>query len=589
VISAGSVVLVLLAIVAGAFIWNANREPAPAIIPLHSETTAGGVVIQTILEEHVPSGMLPGDPTKWIASFKFSLEPGEAWRDKPSPCQLARQYVVGIVESGTLAMVNTGPFEVTRSDGTTESIQAGERADLRAGDSWVYLSDRTETNVQKWNPGTAPVVAYQTDWALDESCESTPLNPEWLWHDSTYGATFDPARPAVVTFEQVFVQPGAMISWEDAARIGFASDESVVFSVIGVESGTIAEAIVPEALLEPTLSQQEPVEPRIFGPGEAWSSKLLARPLDEGFEREFRAGDDEPLVLTVIAWSYDDAVPAEEPVPAVVDGIERRALIEQHFGSDAVPRDTDRMFVMNRAVVPAGETVAYPESCGSPMLVAAAVESGSYAIRAESQIDVTRADGTAETIERGTPVELGAGDSFVYANITGESLSEFRNAGSEPLAIVQAIWFPEASCTYGPTNSEDRSQIVWITYDRLPALQVPLSFDLEVQHVRIPNFQQLRDEEFTGFAVSQFPNDNLARMAIESGSVVENVVMVTGGAPELVFEERYGATTIVSLDGPLVLGENFERTLTTVGPGGPTGDEPVEVTAFSLIYETDTG
>ena len=204
-------------------------------------------------------------------------------------------------------------------------------------------------------------------------------------------------------------------------------------------------------------------------------------------------------------------------------------------------------------------------------------------------IDVTRADGTVETIEPGTPVELAAGDSFIYANATGESLSKFRNAGSEPLALLQAIWFPEADCTYGQAGSADRSQIVWITYDRLPALEAPRAFDLNIQNVAIPNSFQLLDEEITGFAVPQFPNDNLARMAIESGTVIDNVTMVTGSVREQIFTERYGIAAVLSLDDPLALGDNFERSLTPLGPGGPTDEAPVEVTLFSIIYAPDTG
>jgi hypothetical protein len=321
--SAGSLVLVILIIAAGFSIWRASPDPAPTLAPLRSEVTLDGVVIQTLLEAPVPAGELPESPSKWIANFKFSLEPDEHWRDRPSPCQLSRQKVVGLVESGTLAMINAGPFVVTRSDGTTESIQAGERADVHAGDSWVYFSDRTETNVQKWNPGSDPMVAYQTDWALDDSCESTPPNPEWIWADSIYGVEFDSSRPMVVTIERAFIEPGAPISWEDAHRLGLVESEADVFRVIGVESGTLEEALVQEALTQSLPGQRDPLSRRTLEPGAAWSVQSAPR-LREGTELQFEAGPEEPLVLTSIAWSYADpsageatptarAVSADEP------------------------------------------------------------------------------------------------------------------------------------------------------------------------------------------------------------------------------------------------------------------------------------
>jgi hypothetical protein len=460
---------------------------------------------------------------------------------------------------------------------------------LNNGDRWIYFSGSTETYAGKRNGGTEPVEVIESAWAFGDSCIIRPENAERLWSDWQYAYDFDSSRPIVATVERATVPPGAQLTPEEVQRLGLGTSERDVFRMIAVEAGTLEEVWVPDALTQSEPAQLETDNKRTLQPGSVWTLQTSLTP-PEGWEREFRNASDEPMTLAIVAWTYGDTQDASDTPDQTADReFERTALLDHHFAADAVPRDNASMFVMNRALVPSGDSVAYPSSCGAPTLMTTAVESGVYSIQAESRLDITRADGTVETIEPATPVELAAGDSFTYANATAESLSEFSNAGSEPLALLQAIWFPEADCTYGQPGSEDRSQIVWLTYDRLPALELPRAFDLTVQNVAIPNSFQLLDEEITGFAVPQFPNDNLARMAFESGTVIDNVTMVTGNVREQIFTERYGTAAVLSLDDPLALGDNFERRLTPLGPGGPTGEEPVEVTLFSLIYAPDTG
>ncbi len=303
-ISAGSLVLVVMAIIAGFSIWNARQASDNGLVPLRTVTTSNGVVIRTLLEERVPAGVLTTNPTEWIASFKYTLEPGEAWRDSPSRCELARKYVVGLVESGTLAMINTGPFEIRRSNGSRETIAAGQRGEVHSGDSWVYFSDRTEIDVQKWNPGSANLVAYETNWWLDRSCEFRPMNPEQGWHGYSSGRTIDSSFPLTVTFEQVFVGPGESLSLDDAVEIGLIADEASVFNVVGIESGTLEHATVPVALAPAPAGSSEQIWTLTLKPGERWSPQMWGSARG-GFEWQFRNSSDQTLVMTTISWTYD--------------------------------------------------------------------------------------------------------------------------------------------------------------------------------------------------------------------------------------------------------------------------------------------
>ncbi len=301
--------LAILMSLATASIWKAGESEDNQIAPLRSEVTEDGVVVRTLVEQPIPAGSAPESPSYWIANFKFALEPGEHWRDKPIACPLARQIVVGQVQSGTLAMINAGPFEIRRADGRVEAIAAGERADLGAGDSWTYFADRTETNVQKWNPGEVDMVAYQTDWALDGSCEGIPSNPDFIWHDSTVGLAFDPSRPLIVTIMQAVIEPGAVIDAGLTQQLGLTPGATSIFGVTGVEAGTLEGVLIDTEVDASSGEDGDEVVNQVTrkpGPMSTLSTRET-RPVRPGLEWQFRAGDEETLVLTTILWSYDDS------------------------------------------------------------------------------------------------------------------------------------------------------------------------------------------------------------------------------------------------------------------------------------------
>jgi hypothetical protein len=217
------------------------------------------------------------------------------------------------------------------------------------------------------------------------------------------------------------------------------------------------------------------------------------------------------------------------------------------------------------------------------MLVAAAVESGSLAVIAESAIEVTRSDGSTETISPPTPVFVHEGDSFIYPNAANESLSGFSNPGPGPLSILQAIWFPNPECSYGQSDSPARAQIAWVSYDRLPALESPMAFDLKVQRVTVDTFLRLLDADILGSPVPANPSDNLALLIVESGSVHEQLMMIEGSKRTGEFGATHEAGAILSLDDSLTFGSQYERQLTGQGVG------PVELTVVSIVYEPDSG
>jgi hypothetical protein len=301
----GAALIVFLTLSAGIGVWMANGDPEPAVIPaatvpMDQRVTLSNVRIEPLVEQLVPAGSIPENEVNLVATVKYVLEPGEAWRDEPSPCELAPMMSTGLVVSGTASMVTTGPFELFRSSGQSETIPAGAKGVMQAGDHWVYFSDSEETDTGYRNPGTVPLTVIESGWAYGSSCEQVPPNPEWLWAKSGYVGDFDPSRPVIVTIERATVQPGVMLSAEEVERIGFDPNEADIFRTIAVESGTLHESSAP-----PESSPSAGDDGRVFGPGDVWNP-VLSRSPPEGVERTFASAGSEPLVLTIVSYAYED-------------------------------------------------------------------------------------------------------------------------------------------------------------------------------------------------------------------------------------------------------------------------------------------
>jgi len=582
--SAASVVLVLLAIAAWIVTWNDNQEPVPAIIPMSTETTADGVVIRTLFEENVPAGELIGDTSKWVATFKFSLEPGEAWRDRPVPCDLSRQKVVGLVESGTLAMINAGPYQVIRSDGTSESIQAAERADLQAGDSWVYLSDRTETNVQKWNPGSVPMVAYQTDWALDDSCESTPINPEWIWHDSKYGIKFDSSRPVVVTIEQAFVPAGLMVSWADAASIGLTSGESDVFRVIGIESGTLGVGLVPEALMQPMTGQDQPVRQLTLEPGASWSAQTQPNP-DEGMEREFRNESDGPLVLTSFAWSYDDAGERGD-IADTAGGVTIETLVEQRIQVGVLQETTDNLIANTKYSLEPGERWSdAPSHCESARFFTFGyIESGAMALKTTGSFEVIRADGSSETIPPGSEALLEHGDVWLYSSDGEETFANKWNPGPAPVVSIESGWELDSSCGAGSVNPE----WLWTETNYPPDFDAARPIAVSIERATVQPGATLSVDDLVRLGLNRSDQDIFRTVAVASGTlqltwVPDTFSQAAPAQPFEDFELVLAPGDVWTSEGTLTPPEGIEEEFRNVSA------EPLVLEIFSWSYDDVSG
>ncbi|MCC6944760.1 MAG: hypothetical protein IT335_09300 [Thermomicrobiales bacterium] len=573
IVPVGPVLAMLLTLVAGISIWQSRTPEAHQIVPLQTEITADGVVIRTLLEEHVPGGALPGTPTHWIAMFKFSLEPGEHWRDDPIPCDMAAQYVVGLVESGTLAMINAGPFAIRRADGSTELVEAGKRGDVHPGDSWVYISDSAETNLNKWNPGSEPVVAYQTDWSLEGSCEGVPGNPEWIWHGSQSGISFDDSRPVVARLDQVVVEPGGKLSAEDARRIGLIAGDEDLLNVIGVESGALRIVVGPRDQLAEEIAPQQLVSDRTLDAGESWISQL-AEPPQDGHVREFWNAGEDALILSAFRWSYSDGTSPD----AAEEGKTRTPLVKLSIPGGTVPRGVPGQLVINRTTVPAGKSISYPESCGEPIMTVALIESGSYLILADGRLEITRASGAVEVPDSGVSVVVDGGDSFVHFNKGGEASGVAGNAHEAAATIVQAVWFADASCTYGHPEAAERADVEWLTTDRLPALPDSAGFEISIERVTLTPYEAHSRDDLLGFVLPANPEDNLALLVVESGQVQDMITMESVNSSEVVHSARHGPGEMLSLDNSLGLGSGMEREIFAAGT------TPAEVLIISIRY-----
>lgn len=96
----------------------------------------------------------------------------------------------------------------------------------------------------------------------------------------------------------------------------------------------------------------------------------------------------------------------------------------------------------------------------------------------------------------------------------------------------------------------------------------------------VSGFETLSENDILGFLISKPRGDNLVRMTIEAGTVVETFFQDDAAGSQESATNLFEAPAIVSLDDPLVLGEPFNRTFMRVGV------PEVKLTVFSLTLRS---
>jgi hypothetical protein len=301
--SIASTAVLLLLIGMGLVIWNMSRSDVPAIIPLRSETISSGIAIETLLEQEIPAGQLPENSTNQIGAGEFILEPGMTMAGRPSACDDVPVLNIGYVVSGVLELSAPDQFELTRAGGQSEIVSADMEARLGAGDSWILLSDTPRPMLRMTNVGTVTAHVLQSEWWLDKTCLTA--GPTLRWGDSKYVYDFDRTRPVRISLETATIPAGTTLSPDEAARLGLSESDDIIFCVIGVQAGSLIESWVPDALTGAAMPATEPQLVATTAATQSWTiSQNLSPP--EGQERQFSAGEGEPLQVTIYTFVYDD-------------------------------------------------------------------------------------------------------------------------------------------------------------------------------------------------------------------------------------------------------------------------------------------
>jgi hypothetical protein len=298
------------------------------------------------------------------------------------------------------------------------------------------------------------------------------------------------------------------------------------------------------------------------------------------------------LIAGYVAFTSEDdgGVPS---IPAVIEGtpaatpvpdLASQTLLEHHFAAGELAVSDEDFFIWNRYSLAPGSTLRYPNACGAPKITFAYVESGTFVIRADGPLEVTR-DGTTETIPAGAEVSQMAGDSYLYLNTTGDQLTGFRNPGPEPLVVTEAIWRLTA-CVEGPPVT---SAIIWDAYDYEPAIDPSRPVVVTLRRITALPGVVLSEEGPAGAGWLPGEARILERIYVEAGNLkVNKVALNASGTPSTQQEYRYP-------EGRTGIGGTFTLDL-DMDPAGTTflldnaGSDPLVITVFTVAYEDiDTG
>jgi hypothetical protein len=111
------------------------------------------------------------------------------------------------------------------------------------------------------------------------------------------------------------------------------------------------------------------------------------------------------------------------------------AVFETTLPADVIPADGFDTGGHGVFIISPGSRSTWERTCCSGPLVEHVV-AGAYTVRADADIEVTRKDGSTETVLAGTEVTLEPGDSLVSRN---EVVVEAANNGSEPVVLVTFV------------------------------------------------------------------------------------------------------------------------------------------------------
>jgi hypothetical protein len=116
-------------------------------------------------------------------------------------------------------------------------------------------------------------------------------------------------------------------------------------------------------------------------------------------------------------------------------------LMEFEIPAEMLPTGDATSAGIVRLEVPVGSSETWTPTCCTGPLVEYVV-SGEYTVRAQDQITVFRADGTAEEIAAGAAVTLGAGDGLLSRN---QTVAQVSNTGTTPVDLLQWVMIDNTS------------------------------------------------------------------------------------------------------------------------------------------------
>jgi len=193
-------------------------------------------------------------------------------------------------------------------------------------------------------------------------------------------------------------------------------------------------------------------EPRFtWRPGYAWTETASLSP-PEGQERAFRAGGEEPLVLTSFAWAYD----APGDTAGTTGGVTIETLAEKHIPVGVLSETTDNLIINTKYSLDPGERWSdAPDSCESARFFNIGyIESGVMALKTTGPFEVIRADGSSEVIPAGSDALLERGDAWEYSREGTETVTEKWNPGTAPMVTIESGWELDNNCAGPPVNAK---------------------------------------------------------------------------------------------------------------------------------------